>query len=365
MHNIYKTSLLLLLTVFVFSQQSFGQYASTKVKDKHKAYTDSLKAVKYDYVFPILGQGAYSEGFDIPYPMGIMGNFFYSDMGIEINNFQLGFQSAYGGPSFDMRPLIDENGQEIIGFGKSRNVSYSANVRPDLWVFPFLNVYGIFGYGRSTTTVVIDRLGNSMLSDPIVSKVEQGIRTMGVGVMAAGGIGPVWISADFNFTWNKPELLDRATQANVMGIRIGHTFTFKNRPDRNIALWVGAMRIKMQSNTTGEIKLKDAFGQEFYDNKDSRVKEYWDWYNNDATPVQKKIADKTLTPIVDGIDKRDGESMVQYGMDKQVVQMWNGLIGMQFQLNKRWQFRSEVGLIGDRKSFLFSINYRFLGFKKH
>jgi len=47
-----------------------------------------------------------------------------------------------------------------------------------------------------------------------------------------------------------------------------------------------------------------------------------------------------------------------------VVQMWNGLFGMQFQLNKHWQFRTEAGLVGDRKSFLFSINYRFQGFRK-
>ena len=178
--------------------------------------------------------------------------------------------------------------------------------------------------------------------------------------MLAGGIGPVWISTDFNFTWNKPELLDKATQANVMGLRIGHTFVFKNKPHSNIAIWVGAMRIKMQSETLGEIMLKDAFGQEFYDNKDDRVKDYRDWYNNDATEAQKKIADKTLTPIVDEIDIRDGESIVQYGMDKQVVQMWNGLVGMQYQINKRWQLRTEFGLIGDRKSYLASLNYRFL-----
>ena len=359
-----RLTLLGLVILFVSTQTIQAQYASKKVKDKHQAYTDSLKAVDYNYTFPIMGQGAYKEGFDIPYPMGIMGNFFWADQGILINHFQLGYKSAYGGTSFDMRPLIDENGQEIIGFGESRNVSYSGNVRPDLWIFPFLNVYGIFGYGQSTTTVRIDRLGQTMLKDPFVSEVTQGIRTMGIGTLIAGGVGPVWFSADFNMTWNKPELLDKATKATVMGLRVGHTFVFKNKPYRNIAVWVGAMRIKMQSETHGEIMLKDAFGPEFFDNKDAKVNEYWDWYNNDATPIQQKIADKTLSPIVDELDKREGESIVEYGMDKQVAQMWNGLIGAQFQINKHWQIRSEMGFIGDRKSYLFSVNYRFLGFKR-
>ncbi len=45
-----------------------AQYTSKKIKTKHQTYTDSLKQVDYKYVFPILGQGAYKKGFDIPYP---------------------------------------------------------------------------------------------------------------------------------------------------------------------------------------------------------------------------------------------------------------------------------------------------------
>jgi len=32
--------------------------------------------------------------------------------------------------------------------------------------------------------------------------------------------------------------------------------------------------------------------------------------------------------------------------------------------NNRWMIRSEGGIIGDRKSFLVSVNYRLPGFKK-
>jgi len=56
---------------------SCQQYASTRVKDKYQTYTDSLKQVEYNYVFPIWGQQAYSKGFDIPYPAGIMGNYVF------------------------------------------------------------------------------------------------------------------------------------------------------------------------------------------------------------------------------------------------------------------------------------------------
>lgn len=73
---------------------------------------------------------------------------------------------------------------------------------------------------------------------------------------------------------------------------------------------------------------------------------YYNWYENEATIPQKAVADKILTPIVERIDAADGSSTIRYGMDKQV--------------QERWMFRSEAGFIGNRKSFLVSLNYRFL-----
>ena len=333
--------------LFFISQQINAQYVTTTVMTKHQAYKDSLKQVEYNHVFPILGKGAYKKGFDIPYPAGIMGNFFWSEQGILIENFELGVKTN-DGIDVPLTPV------DFIKFGNSDNRAISYNVRPDLWILPFLNVYGIFGTGSSNTAVRFS-LGNQ----EIESVVDQGISTAGVGVMAAGGLGPVWFSVDANWTWNKPELLDEATRVNVLGVRIGHTFVFKNKPQSNIALWVGGMRVKMNSKTAGEIRLGDAIpGLE--DKADEIVNNYWDWYDNEATIPQKVIADKVLTPIVDRIDAADGSAIIRYGMDKQVKELWNGLLGMQYQINKHWMIRSEAGLVGDRKSFLMSLNYRFM-----
>ena len=124
------------------------------------------------------------------------------------------------------------------------------------------------------------------------------------------------------------------------------------------------MRVHMSTETVGAITLKDAIPQETWDRADQIVADYWDWYDNVADPKQKIAADKVLTPIVDRIDAADGDAVIKYGMDKQTKQLWNGTIGGQFQFNKAWQFRTEVGFIGDRKSVMLSLNYRFLGPKK-
>ena len=344
-----KISILLVLFLFLIAQQSQAQYASKKVRSTHQAYTDSLKSIEYNYTFPIWGQGAYSKGFDIPYPIGIMTNFLWMDQGIDITNMQLGLQTD--NQDIPLTPV------DFIGFGDNTNTSYSINVRPDIWILPFLNVYGLFGVGNSHTEV--------FLTKPVEFKsvVDQGIRTMGFGIMGAGGIGPVWFSVDANFTWNKPELLDQPTRVNVFGLRLGHTFVFKNKPKSNIAVWVGGMRVKMATETSGAIKMIDALPPETWERRDEIVSDYWYWYDNEANIQQKIVADKVLTPIVDRLADADGDAVIRYGMDKQTKQLWNGIIGMQYQLNKRWQIRTEAGIIGDRKSALVSVNYRFMGFR--
>lgn len=341
-----RITALIVFGILFSSNYIQAQYVSTKVNTKHQNYTDSLKQVDYNYIFPFLGQGAYKEGFDIPYPVGLMGNYMWMDQGLIIDNLQLGLKTD----ELDI-PLTSV---DFVEFGKNTNTSYTFNVRPDIWVLPFLNVYGIFGTGESHTEV------NIIAPLEFKSVVDQSVSTVGVGILGAGGIGPVWFSVDANWTWSKPELLDKSVRVTVLGLRLGHTFVFKNKPESNIAVWAGTMSVNMDSGTTGEISLKDALPDETWNRRDEIVDEYNIWYD-DLSPPQKAIVDASPVPeIINRLDEADGSAIIRYGLDKQVKQKWNGLIGVQYQYNKHWMLRSEAGLIGDRKSFLLSLNYRFL-----
>jgi hypothetical protein len=327
-------------------QESNAQYTTTKIKDIHKAYTDSLKQVKYDHIFPIWGQKIYNKGFDIPYPTGAMVNYLYVKQGLIIDNMRLGLLTD----NIDL-PLTSV---DFIEFGDNYSSAQTVLIRPDLWVLPFLNVYGFFGRGSSTTEVNIN------FPIKLQSLVEQNVSTTGFGLTAGGGLGPVWVAADWNISWTKPELLDKAVEVKTFGLRFGHNFVNKTKPYRNFGLWVGAMSVSLGSETVGEIQLSDALPQEVWDRADEIVANYDDWYNNTATIAQKVIADQTLGPIVDAISSADGSAVVRYGLDKQIKEKWNGIVGAQFQLNKNWIFRTEGGVIGDRKSILLSANWRFL-----
>ena len=339
------TIALLFLLLFMFASEVSAQYATRKLSKKQEAYIDSLKQVEYNYIFPILGQAAYKRGFDLPYPVGLMTNYIWMQQGIVIENMQLGIQS----PTADV-PLTPI---DFIGFGTNTNTSYAFNFRPDIWIFPFLNVYGLFGYGSSTTEV--------NLAEPVDLKsvVTQSMSTAGFGLMGAFGLGPLWTSVDANWTWTKPELLEDPVRANVLGIRLGKTFAFQNKPYSNVAFWIGGMRARMGSATVGAITMADAIPQETWDRMDEIVANYNTWYDG-LDPVKQAIVDQSAFPgFIEALDQRNGEAVVSYGMDKRPEMEWNFLVGAQYQINKRWMIRSEGGVLGDRKSFMASLNYRF------
>ena len=339
-------NLLSVIIILVFiSQNSPAQYATRKLSKKQEAYIDSIKQIDYPYIFPILGQGAYKKGFDIPYPVGAMANYMWMKQGIVIDNFQLGFQS--NNVDLPLTPV------DFIKFGENINTSYVFNFRPDVWILPFLNVYGLFGYGSSTTEV------NLVAPIPLYSSVTQNMNTKGFGVMGAFGLGPVWTSVDASWTWTKPDLLENAVLVKVLGVRVGKTFTFSHKPESNVAFWVGGMRARMNSETLGSIRLGDALPQDVWDRKDDFVADYYTWYDG-LDAITKKLVDASPIPeIIDAIDQRNGDAIVGYGMDKSPKGEWNMVVGGQYQLNKRWMLRTEGGIVGDRKSFLASVNYRF------
>lgn len=330
----------------LFTTESMAQYASRKLSKKQQAYIDSLRAVEYNYVFPILGQAAYKKGFDLPYPVGAMANYIWMKQGIVIENFQLGVKND--NVDLPLTPI------DFIDFGTNVNTSYAVNFRPDIWVLPFLNVYGLFGYGSSTTEV------NLTAPIDLKSIVAQNMSTSGFGVMSGFGLGPMWVSVDGSWTWTKPELLDDPVLAKVLGVRLGKTFQFANKPERNVAFWIGGMRARLNSATKGQILLSDAIPQETWDRVDQIVDQYNIWYGG-LDPIKQGIVDKTPFPaFIESLENRQGNTLISYGMDKRPEQEWNMVVGGQFQLNKRWMLRTEGGIIGDRKSFLASLNYRFL-----
>jgi hypothetical protein len=323
-----------IILLISFGPAVFAQYSQLEKRD--------TTAVKYPYIFPLLGSKAYEKGFNLPYPAGGMFNYFTAKQDIVISEIEIGFNNS------EMMDL-----SELLEFGTVNAQATSINVRPDLWVLPFFNVYGIFGKAWAQTMVELT------YPVEIKAKAELEGTSLGFGVTGAGGLGKYFFVVDGNWIWTTMSNFEAPVRSYTFSGRIGRAFKVGKNPDSNIALWAGGMRIKMGGVTEGSVLLNDIIPDETWQRRDEIVTNYRNWYDNEATLPQKILADKVLTPIVDQLEAADGSGIIKYRLRKEPKQKWNGIIGGQYQLNKHHQFRAEAGIIGNRKSMLLSYNYRF------
>jgi opacity protein-like surface antigen len=285
----------------------------------------------YDQVFPLLGRKAIERGFDVPYAVGANVIGMYLTQGLEFG--QLGLSTG------------DNPIQEVdfIAFGENTSQAVTANARLDLWLLPFLNVYGLFGTASSKTTVQV--------TEPVQFEtvVENTGAYRGLGFTTAMGIKRNWLSFDMNWVWTDVDRLDQPVRGRTMGIRYGRSFKMGRR-DR-MSTWVGTMNQRLVAETKGSIAVAEALPPAV---RDSLVDYQTEQWYQDLGPAGKAVADTLMDEIINRYDS----GTINYSMNKSLTTPWNMLVGVQYELGKRWTFRSEAGLIG-RWSIMTNVVYRF------
>jgi hypothetical protein len=131
------------ICVFVsISSSVYGQVYSDKiVGKKNVSLVDSLKDSEYPYTLPIWGAKAAKAGYDLPYSAGLSIQYLWQKQDLLIDNLNVGFNN---GPQYNL--------DEVVRFDNSISEAAGVNFRPDIWLLPFLNVYGIFAKSKPTTT---------------------------------------------------------------------------------------------------------------------------------------------------------------------------------------------------------------------
>jgi hypothetical protein len=299
------------------------------------AERDSVLAT-YDQIFPIWGRKAIERGFLLPLPVGLNINTFYMDQGITLS--QLGL-SVNDNPT---QPV------DWIVLGEAQSKVASVNFRGDLWVLPFLNVYGFGGKGWATTTVPV--------TEPVdfTSEVEQSGLYWGVGLTGTMGIKHNWLAVDVNWSWTDLEKLDQPVRGRVLGIRYGRTWKLNPRQRANV--WIGTTNQKFKTETNGTVTLAEAIPPDVADSLRSQLENYQSspWYMN-LGPAGQLLADS----LVAGLLAADlGSTRINYALDKKPSDPWNMIVGGSFELTRSWIFRAEAGFIG-RVQGLLVLNYRF------
>jgi len=371
-----KRSFVLISLICVAFSAAYAQYTTDKVVgQKNTDVIDSLKTATYPYLLPIWGERVVQKGFKIPKSAGLSAQYIFQESEILIQNLQVGFNH---GPMHSL--------DEIIRFNSAIASSKGLNVRPDFWIFPFLNVYGILA--RSQTSTSIDAgiwLPDSSGWHEVTSfktKAEFTATTYGFGLTPTVGIGGFFFALDANFSWSDIDELDKPAFVFVLGPRLGKNFVLTpKKPDMTLALWVGGFRVHLNSGTSGSLNAEELFPINEWEDKintmytkvaDSQQKVDTWW--NGLTPTEQKnpvniakhdAANSVLARAGGFVDKASqvvtnaSDASVQYSLTKTPKNKWNFLIGTQFQINRSLMLRAECGIFGTRTQFIAGIQYRF------
>lgn len=293
-----------------------------------QAMRDSLLE-DYDNIFPIMGRKALEHGVRLPAPLGLNLNYFAASQGIAISNLGL---AVNDGEWVDL--------SDVIKFDATTSEVENVNGRVDLWVLPFLNLYGMGGYSWAKTSVAV--------SAPVefTSFAEMEGSLYGCGLTAAAGLQGFWFAFDTNWAWSDLDVLDEVVRTRVLGLRVGKNYRWR---DKSVAAWVGAMKVDLDTGTQGTVRLADVF-PELPPELGDRFQE---WYDG-LTPPQQAVVDR----IRDGLEGGAGDTEIHYRLDKAPTEPWSMAVGAQIEFSRQWQFRTEFNFLGDRTSILTNIVYR-------
>jgi hypothetical protein len=367
--------LLILLFSMIASHFAYCQVFSNKeVGKKNVELIDSLKETEYPYALPIWGAKATKLGFNLPYSAGLGFNYIWQKSDLIIDNLQVGFNN---GPLYNL--------DEIVRFNDATSELSGYNFRPDIWLFPFLNIYGVIAKGSPTTTVnfgvwVPDSTNTWQEVFSTTAKADFQSTSMGFGMTPTVGVGGGWLALDMNVTWTDIPALEEPAFAFIFGPRLGKSFNL-GKPDRTLNFWVGGFRLKLNTDTKGTLQLDELLELEGLEEKIntgitkvSEAQEQVDtWWGNltppqQANPVNKakyETANRALTAAGNVLNAADDavqnaeNSTVQYSLDKRPKDKWNFVLGSQFQINKHFMLRAEYGFLSSRKQFIGMLQYRF------
>jgi len=374
MKQIYLQVILIPGIVLISLLGNAQVYTNKEVGKKNEAVIDSIKSAEYPYALPILGKKAAQRGFNLPYSAGISAQYFWQQSDLIIDNLMIGFNN---GEMYDV--------DEVIRFDKAVATAQAVTVRPDIWLFPFLNVYGILGRSMASTDVGFGLWVPDSTNTPVQvlstgSKIEFNATTFGFGVTPTFGVAGMFVALDINMAWTDVPQLAKPARTFVFGPRLGKSIKMK-KEDRNISFWAGGFRVSLKSETEGSVNLADVIetddlgvkideGYQKVDDAQQQIDEWWAGLSlidqnkpsniaryNAANAVIEKAGEILVSAenAINGISN----STVQYSMEKRPKDKWNFILGTQFQVNKHWMARAEVGILGSRTQVITGVQYRF------
>lgn len=289
-----------------------------------------------EQTFPIWGDEARARGYDIPLPFGVNLNYMNMRQDIDVQSI------SFSGLALGNHPIPSD--MFTIDAGHTREKSKTETLRLDMWVFPFLNVYGLVGHSRGSSVsnvsvnadpsryTGLDRLIAGSVNDLYESGQLQDIdftldfkgTTWGTGITLAGGYQNWFALVDTNYTRTDFDILDGKISALTVSPRVGYRFNFQGPyGPSHLSVWVGSM------------------------------------YQNVQQEFRGSLADlnmpASLRPLINTVNQNDEG---RFDVKQRLTAPWNMLIGTQYEITPRFNLLTEIGF-NERNSFFIAGEYRF------
>lgn len=307
---------------------------------------------KWDRTFPLMAQKLLDRGFKFQLPYGISSQYFYADQDLQIPEINVSLNEA---KTYDVSNLVE--------IGQVRTKGGVFTVRPNFWLLPFMNLYAIVGVGKTETTIPFNAitLPDRRIEIGKSSVIENEGYTYGGGVSFAGrGLGMIFI-IDINASFTKMKRFKEPFPVAVTSFRLGKNF--KLRDGREVAAWIGGMGQYLTAKTVGKIFVKDfapnieneaAELEMARDDNCNQIGSIWVPKMSSSYTAAQCNAVAIMANIANGA----AGSSINYELDKELVAIWNFVLGFNFQVTRNWYARAELGII-NRQQILIGAEYRF------
>jgi len=198
---------------------------------------------RWSSFLPLLGDEARKRGIELPLPFGAGLVYYHISRDIAISDVRVGRNGAPPGSVSDSASL-----------GSRADVD-NLDLKLDVWILPFVNVYAIVGYIWNESDTHIDVALPPLLPSGPTRQYALTVPTSmtgsvgGVGMTLAGGYGPFFLTYDVNAAQADLGFDDRF-KAVVSSVRGGWNGTAGKRPLR---AWVSVTDWNTFATATGTV----------------------------------------------------------------------------------------------------------------
>ncbi len=332
-------ALSLACSAMILFSQAHAQETAKRVEQEKNFNSEGSE--REGRLLPFFGKEARDRGYELPEPFGVNVNYMHMKQDIVVEDIKFsGLGMNLPSFKFPFRPQYTPIPSDIfeIGVKSTKQKSHTETLRLDTWVFPFMNVYGVFGRTKGSS------LSKISVSSPMlfVDKVIQGMggmndldfvlkfkgKTFGGGITLAGGYGNWFGLLDMNYTKTQLDIITGNIKAFTLAPRFGYRFNVSgvesiNWPEGKLSLWVGTMYQDVTQNFNGKLS------------------------NLDFSPK--------LQGLINAVNSK-GEG--EFHVKQHLKSPWNMLVGARYEVGKHFNILTEVGF-NKRKSFFLAGEFRF------